>query len=739
MKAVHNIWRPLAAVLVVGGLVGATAWASRPGPSASATDVKAVKADGAVLERPAGSGSTAGVDGLEYQTGFEFGDDGNALTHDGFVARDETCLVCSTAGTACTAHSDCPSGEQCIYNLAAGPPCVSGYINDQPAGPDCPGAAGPDCWAVTTAGDRSLREGHVSIVNPFTGTQHLRLSHDPTTRVNADVFTTVGVDARLPSSADAAANPSPLGRHTTDFDLAMVGFFASDFRLQMQDLGTNGLASNITIFYYDGTIFTRKPDADPPTACVWAPVGSWDSTGAYRHLRVDQDPCRIESGPSGTTYDGVIDTYYDGALISHDFQLGVCIGGFNVDQMLAWNSNWAGTDEDIDNMVLEAYGPCPQVCGNGLLEGTEECDGTDNDDACPGLCRGVGDPDGECSCIRSCTFDAPCPLGNGDNGPYLTSGGYYTFTPDAPFISMNGCQGDDDSALLVYAMSDLATPIAVNDDCNAGAYGAGSDPSAPCFGGAGGGNQFGSCVCFANPGEPVLVWKPHFSGNPPVAGTTQIIQVEKKSVCGGPRVGSCCDTNGLDGDPFGCVDNVLQADCMGAYDTWTESGKCADIVCDCIPDCAGATCGDNGCGGSCGDCDDGDACNGMETCNAGRTCDAGTPVVCTDGNACNGLETCDSATGACVGGTPINCSNGQACDGVETCNPSNGACIPGTPVNCDDGVACTVDTCVEPGGTCVNDDSDCAIPTVSEWGLVVLALMLLIGAKVYFGRRQVIA
>jgi hypothetical protein len=30
-----------------------------------------------------------------------------------------------------------------------------------------------------------------------------------------------------------------------------------------------------------------------------------------------------------------------------------------------------------------------------------------------------------------------------------------------------------------------------------------------------------------------------------------------------------------------------------------------------------------------------------------------------------------------------------------------------------------------------------AIPTMSQWGLAVLTLLLLIGAKVYFGRRQV--
>ena len=32
-----------------------------------------------------------------------------------------------------------------------------------------------------------------------------------------------------------------------------------------------------------------------------------------------------------------------------------------------------------------------------------------------------------------------------------------------------------------------------------------------------------------------------------------------------------------------------------------------------------------------------------------------------------------------------------------------------------------------------------SIPTVSSWGLVVLTLLLLVGAKVYFGRREAVA
>jgi len=65
-------------------------------------------------------------------------------------------------------------------------------------------------------------------------------------------------------------------------------------------------------------------------------------------------------------------------------------------------------------------------------------------------------------------------------------------------------------------------------------------------------------------------------------------------------------------------------------------------------------------------CDDGDACNGVETCDATTgACLLGTPVLCGDGNACNGEETCDSATGVCVGGTPVTCDDGDPCHGTE--------------------------------------------------------------------------
>ena len=70
------------------------------------------------------------------------------------------------------------------------------------------------------------------------------------------------------------------------------------------------------------------------------------------------------------------------------------------------------------------------------------------------------------------------------------------------------------------------------------------------------------------------------------------------------------------------------------------------------------------------DCDDVDACNGVETCRAGGCVD-GTPPNCDDGNPCTD-DSCD---------TTVGCRN--------VANDAN---------SCSDGNACTVDGCVN--GTC---------------------------------------
>jgi outer membrane protein assembly factor BamB len=125
----------------------------------------------------------------------------------------------------------------------------------------------------------------------------------------------------------------------------------------------------------------------------------------------------------------------------------------------------------------------------------------------------------------------------------------------------------------------------------------------------------------------------------------------------------------------------------------------------CVPLC-GATrqCGDDGCGGTCGGCDDGNTCtvdscvnfqctfdaapregtgcNDGKFCTLGDACKSGVCTgaanPCTDTVACT-LDRCDAVSDKCVN-TPDNsaCDNGIACDGSESCDATLG-CLLGAP------------------------------------------------------------
>lgn len=117
----------------------------------------------------------------------------------------------------------------------------------------------------------------------------------------------------------------------------------------------------------------------------------------------------------------------------------------------------------------------------------------------------------------------------------------------------------------------------------------------------------------------------------------------------------------------------------------------------CVPDCTGKQCGDDGCGGTCGSCDDGDPCNGVESCDGAGLCQPGTPVSCSDDTLfCNGPETCNSNTGLCESGpSPCDPATERCCDIPDTCVLAGGCCSDG---ECDDGNECTDDGCL--AGTC---------------------------------------
>jgi len=89
-----------------------------------------------------------------------------------------------------------------------------------------------------------------------------------------------------------------------------------------------------------------------------------------------------------------------------------------------------------------------------------------------------------------------------------------------------------------------------------------------------------------------------------------------------------------------------------------------------------------------------------------RFCGCATDPECDDGLACNGVETCDTGSGNCVAGT-TQCT--APCD--ASCSEPAGTCVPEPDTTpCDSGL----DTCSEPdecqGGVCINtggnDDTD---------------------------------
>ena len=90
--------------------------------------------------------------------------------------------------------------------------------------------------------------------------------------------------------------------------------------------------------------------------------------------------------------------------------------------------------------------------------------------------------------------------------------------------------------------------------------------------------------------------------------------------------------------------------CGGSCGTCDEASACTDGQCQvtCSPECAEATCGDDGCGGSCGECAEG------ETCQGGQ-CEGPCAPDCTTASC--GDDGCGGSCGECAEGEV--CQEGQ--------------------------------------------------------------------------------
>jgi len=150
----------------------------------------------------------------------------------------------------------------------------------------------------------------------------------------------------------------------------------------------------------------------------------------------------------------------------------------------------------------------------------------------------------------------------------------------------------------------------------------------------------------------------------------------------------------------GCVPEVgCDPECMVGF-------TCVDGACEpdaCVPDCAGKTCGDDGCGALCGTCEDGFFCEDGACIEgectpdcAGKDCgDDGCGMLC---GACEDGFSCDA--GVCVEDVCEPMCIDKEC-GPDGCGGDCGACADGS--HCEAG-ACVVDPVADcsPTGSVAN-------------------------------------
>jgi hypothetical protein len=403
----------------------------------------------------------------------------------------------------------------------------------------------------------------------------------------------------------------------------------------------------------------------------------------------------------------------------------VCTGG------TCSNEDLACPNGDVDCLTIN-------LCFAGGNVGGQ-CNIANGDADCQDFCIGGLNDGQDCSALPGTQLGQTCPTLTCVSGP---------FTGTA--CSAIGPAADDCSGLVCTGCTDpgesCGTPVAgglstcggVPDDCQqrdgdcavAGACSplGGCAPDSFCSGAID--TPFESCICeyysyyqaayyyfyqgydasffYTTKGTTWLVSLDYF-GSLPIASTIHFT-IEKRSECSDDEASIitediCC--NVFDGS---CSGNVDSADDCSNNSVFIENKFCNTTACP-IPAIILGAC-----------CDRISAvCINEQTrdeCNI-----AAAQPIFTPGADCKEIF-CDPAPGAC-------CDSGNGMPSAASCDQRSLA-------------DCQCETCSWNKDTSCADvkaNGDCLvnpIPTVSEWGLVILTLLLLTGAKIYFGRRRVV-
>jgi cysteine-rich repeat protein len=357
-----------------------------------------------------------------------------------------------------------------------------------------------------------------------------------------------------------------------------------------------------------------------------------------------------------------------------------------------------GTDAGLVYRFRFCGTACPAGCGNGVLEGTEECDDGDG-------VNGDG-------CDSNCTFTR---CGNG----VVTSG---EACDDGNFVAGDGCSpfcvGEACTGASVTSAAPVAS-LAAAGDC-VESCGCSVDNGKCCDDGDG---CTENDTCFAS-----------FCRGTPITCDDGVECTIDRCVSDGPSAHHCTNTpqDSLCADTALCTLDVCdpQLGCRNTPipDCCTTAADCSNgDTCDgdesCIP-CVGCDFHYSPCcarGAVCAKgvspqdgtpCDDHDVCTTDDKCQAEHC--AGTDVDCDGGDTCK-VYSCDAPSVGCTfayksGCTPCpggdaDCLDDNACNGTEHCVA--GYCAAGSPPDCDDKDPCTDDVCDRTQG-CVNTPTESA-------------------------------
>jgi len=342
------------------------------------------------------------------------------------------------------------------------------------------------------------------------------------------------------------------------------------------------------------------------------------------------------------------------------------------------DAQWCNGFEICDLLTGCGAGPPPD-CEDGISctvgtcnEGTDTCVQTPSDKLCDdGLwCNGAE----TCDPLADCQAGTPIDCGDG-----------VSCTVDVCDDTVDACIRTPDNALCDDGVfcNGTETCDAVND-CQAGTPPV-CDDQISCT------ND--SCDATADACVFVAVDEKCNDGNDCTADTCEATGCVNTLICG-----ACCDRSpGLGGV---CTESVEEALCQGPYQVWTLGATCAEVNCEEI---RGACCDDIA--GTC-----------QMTFQAGCV---GSNRIWTADATCADVA-CEPIPGACcdhINPDPLSLV------GVCTNGVIQADCV-GDNLTWTKGTACSAVPC---------DAVFQPIPTVSEWGMVVLALLLLVGAKLYYG------